>query len=76
LEQRPGGPQQPAALPPRPGANPQPGAPGPAVQPRQGGLQQGAPGSPPPGVQRPAFQNKPVLPRRPPPPPKGKKPKR
>jgi hypothetical protein len=77
LEQRPGGPQQPG-LPPRPSQNPQPGAPGQpgqsGVQPRQGGLQQGAPGSPRPGLQRPALQNKPALPRRPPP-PKGKKPK-
>jgi len=72
-EPRPGG-QQPAALPPRPGPTPQPATPGqPAVEPRQGGLQQGAPGSPKPGVQRPSFQNRPVLPRRPPPPPKGKK---
>jgi hypothetical protein len=75
-EQRPAGPQQPG-LPARPGQNAQPAAPAqPAVQPRQGGLQQGAPGQPRPGVQRPTLQNRPVLPRRPPPPPKGKKPKR
>lgn len=82
LEQRPGGPQQPG-LPPRPGQNPQPVAPGQigqghpgqgGVQPRQGGLQQGAPGGPRPGVQRPALQNRPALPRRPLL-PKGKKPK-
>jgi hypothetical protein len=77
LEQRPGGPQQPG-LPPRPGQNPQPAAPGQpgqgGVQPRQGGLQQGAPGGPRPGVQRPALQNRPALPRRPLL-PKGKKPK-
>ncbi len=82
LEQRPGGPQQPG-LPPRAGQNPQPVAPGQigqgqpgqgGVQPRQGGLQQGAPGGPRPGVQRPALQNRPALPRRPLL-PKGKKPK-
>jgi hypothetical protein len=64
LQQRPGGPQQPGQ-PPRPGQNPQQGAPGqPGVQPRQGGLQQGVPGQPRPGLQRP-----PAL-------PKGKKEKR
>ena len=82
LEQRPGGPQQPG-LPPRAGQNPQPVAPGQigqgqpgqgGVEPRQGGLQQGAPGGPRPGVQRPALQNRPALPRRPLL-PKGKKPK-
>jgi hypothetical protein len=75
LQQRPGGPQQPG-LPPQPGQSPQPAAPGkpgqPAVQPRQGGLQQGVPGRPQPGLQRPASQSRPALPRRPPL-PKGKK---
>jgi FecR protein len=77
LEQRPAGPQQPGQPAARPGQNAQPAAPAqPAVQPKPGGLQQGAPTQPRPGLQRPTFQNKPALPRRPPPPPKGKKPKR
>jgi hypothetical protein len=55
----------------------QQGVPGqPGVQPRQGGLQQGVPGQPRPGLQRPTFQNRPALPRRPPVLPKGKKEKR
>ena len=40
------------------------------------GRGQGVPGQPRPGLQRPAFQNRPALPRRPPALPKGKKEKR
>ena len=77
LEQRPAAPQQPGQPAAKPGQSAQPAAPAqPAVQPKPGGLQQGAPAQPRPGLQRPTLQNKPALPRRPPPPPKGKKPKR
>jgi len=74
LPQRPGSPQAPNPQ-NRQGQLPPPGAPQPGVrQPGvlQPGLQRPANG---PGIQRPVIQNRPALPRRPAPAPKGKPPK-
>jgi hypothetical protein len=77
LPQRPGSPQVPVTpnrqgqLQQQPGVAPAPGAPQPPNGP---GVQR--PGLPQPGVQRPGIQNRPALPRRPAPAPKGKKERR